>query len=234
VPKPAAARTGERPGAHAGRSTGSARTTSARALTQRPRRTKGGTAHLLRRSLIAVREFPGIFPVDFIVRPSGHTFGGPYPGMGCPGKGEHDGATAGQEPPMRYAEWRRHSDNGAIALPRREPQTPRRPAGTCCTRPTMRSFPPARHAPPRCWKSCGTRSARTTPITPVMAARARGTAPCAWFTVSCMASSSRFGGGMGSRPRRAHSRLGGAAVGLTHDRRAGSPSRGPQHLGRGR
>jgi hypothetical protein len=30
--------------------------------------------------------------------------------------------------------------------------------------------------------------------------------------VSCMASSSRFGGGMGSRPRRAHSRLGGAAV----------------------
>ena len=52
------ARTGERPGAHAGRSTGSARTTSARAMTQRPRRTKGGTAHLLRRSLIAVRESP--------------------------------------------------------------------------------------------------------------------------------------------------------------------------------
>ena len=41
---------------------------------------------------------------------------------------------------------------------------------------------------------------------------ARGTAPCAWSTVSGMASSSRFGGGMGSRPRRAHSRLGGAAV----------------------
>jgi hypothetical protein len=38
---------------------GSARTTSARAMTQRPRRTKGGTAHLLRRSLIAVRESPG-------------------------------------------------------------------------------------------------------------------------------------------------------------------------------
>jgi hypothetical protein len=73
-----------------------------------------------------------------------------------------------------------------------------------------------------------------TPITPTMSARARGTAPCTWFTVSCMASSSRFGGGMGSRPRRAHSRLGGAAVVLTHDRRAGSPSRGPQHLGRGR
>ena len=53
------ARTGERPGTHAGRSTGSARTTSARAMTQRPRRTKGGTAHLLRRSLIAVRESPG-------------------------------------------------------------------------------------------------------------------------------------------------------------------------------
>jgi hypothetical protein len=53
------ARTGERPGAHAGRSTGSARTTSARALTQRPRRAKGGTAHLLRRSLIAVRQSPG-------------------------------------------------------------------------------------------------------------------------------------------------------------------------------
>ena len=53
------ARTGERPGAHAGRSTGSARTTSARAMTQRPRRTKGGTAHLLRRSLIAVCESPG-------------------------------------------------------------------------------------------------------------------------------------------------------------------------------
>ena len=61
-----------------------------------------------------------------------------------------------------------------------------------------------------------------TPITPTMSARARGTAPCTWFTVSCMASSSRFGGGMGSRPRRAHSRLGGAAVVLTHDRRAGS------------
>jgi len=73
-----------------------------------------------------------------------------------------------------------------------------------------------------------------TPITPTMSARARGTAPCTWFTVSCMASSSRFGGGMGSRPRRAHSRLDGAAVVLTHDRRAGSPSRGPQHLGRGR
>jgi hypothetical protein len=28
-------------------------------MTQRPRRTKGGTAHLLRRSLIAVRESPG-------------------------------------------------------------------------------------------------------------------------------------------------------------------------------
>jgi len=28
--------------------------------------------------------------------------------MGCPGKGEHEGATAGQELPMRYAEWRRH------------------------------------------------------------------------------------------------------------------------------
>ena len=73
-----------------------------------------------------------------------------------------------------------------------------------------------------------------TPITPTMSARARGTAPCTWFTVSCMALSSRFGGGMGSRPRRAHSRLDGAAVVLTHDRRAGSPSRGPQHLGRGR
>ena len=35
-----------------------------------------------------------------------------------------------------------------------------------------------------------------TPITPTMSGRARGTAPCTWFTVS----SSRFGGGMGSRP----------------------------------
>jgi hypothetical protein len=43
VPMPAAGRTGERPGAHAGRSTGSART-SALAMTQRLRRTKGGTA----------------------------------------------------------------------------------------------------------------------------------------------------------------------------------------------
>jgi len=43
-------------------------------------------------------------------------------------------------------------------------------------------------------------------------ARVRGTAPYAWSTVSCMVSSVRFGGGMGSRPRRAHSRLGGAAV----------------------
>ena len=62
-------------------------------------------------------------------------------------------------------------------------------------------------------------------VTPTMSARARGTAPCAWFTVSCMASSSRFGGGIGSRPRRAHSRLGGAAVVLTHDRRAGTLKR---------
>jgi hypothetical protein len=46
----------------------------------------------------------------------------------------------------------------------------------------------------------------------MMVARVRGTAPYAWFTVSCMVSSFRFGGGMGSRPRRAHSRLGGAAV----------------------
>jgi hypothetical protein len=43
-------------------------------------------------------------------------------------------------------------------------------------------------------------------------ASVRGTAPYAWSTVSCMVSSFRFGGGMGSRPRRAHSRLGGAAV----------------------
>jgi hypothetical protein len=34
----------------------------------------------------------------------------------------------------------------------------------------------------------------------------------AWSTVSCMAPSFRFGGGMGPRPRRALSRLGGAAV----------------------
>jgi hypothetical protein len=54
-----------------------------------------------------------------------------------------------------------------------------------------------------------------TPITPMMSARARGTAPCAWSTVSCMVSSFRFGGWMRSRPRRAHSRLGGAAVVLT-------------------
>ena len=47
----------------------------------------------------------------------------------------------------------------------------------------------------------------------MMLARVRGTAPYAWSTVSCMVSSFRFGGGMGSRPRRAHSRLGGAAVG---------------------
>lgn len=39
-----------------------------------------------------------------------------------------------------------------------------------------------------------------------------GNVLCAWSTVSCMVSSFRFGGGMGSRPRRTHSRLGGAAV----------------------
>src|SRR6266536_2079961 len=46
-----------------------------------------------------------------------------------------------------------------------------------------------------------------------------GHAPCAWSTVSCMVSSFRFGGGMGSRPRRAHSRLGGvlAAALFAHD-----------------
>ena len=43
-------------------------------------------------------------------------------------------------------------------------------------------------------------------------ARARGGWACGWFTVSVMVLSSRLGGGMGSRPRRAHSRLGGAAV----------------------
>ena len=43
-------------------------------------------------------------------------------------------------------------------------------------------------------------------------ARARGGWACAWSTVSVMVLSSRLGGGMGSRPRRAHSRLGGAAV----------------------
>src|SRR5271165_5003310 len=46
----------------------------------------------------------------------------------------------------------------------------------------------------------------------MMSARVRGTALCAWSTVSCMVSSFRFGGEMRSRPRRAHSRLGGAAV----------------------
>ena len=46
----------------------------------------------------------------------------------------------------------------------------------------------------------------------MMSARVRGTAPCAWSTVSYMVSLFRFGGGMRSRPRRVHSRLGGAAV----------------------
>src|SRR6478672_8463630 len=36
-----------------------------------------------------------------------------------------------------------------------------------------RSCPPARPAPPRCWKSCGTRPARTTPRSP----RRRGCGP---------------------------------------------------------
>lgn len=45
----------------------------------------------------------------------------------------------------------------------------------------------------------------------MMSAKVRGTAPCAWSRVSYMVSSFRFGGGMGSRPRPAHSRLGGAA-----------------------
>ena len=47
---------------------------------------------------------------------------------------------------------------------------------------------------------------------PVMPARARSGWACAWSTVSVMVLSSRLGGGTGSRPRRAHSRLGGAAV----------------------
>jgi hypothetical protein len=44
------------------------------------------------------------------------------------------------------------------------------------------------------------------------AGRVRDTAPRAWSTVSYMISFFRFGGGMGSRLRRVHSRLGGAAV----------------------
>src|SRR4051794_961901 len=155
--------------------------------------------------------------------------------MGCPGKGEHEGATAGQEPPMRYVEWRRHYRQRGDRLT---------PQGAADAKKTGRDL---LHPPYDAFVSTGAACATQmleivrhavgqddTPITPTMSARARGTAPCTWFTVSCMASSSRFGGGMGSRPRRAHSRLDGAAVVLTHDRRAGSPSRGPQHLGRGR
>ena len=46
----------------------------------------------------------------------------------------------------------------------------------------------------------------------MMPPRVRGTGPCAWSTVSYMVWAFRFGGGMGSRPRRTHSRLGGAAT----------------------
>ena len=118
---------------------------------------------------------------------------------------------------MRYVEWRRYSDNGAIALP---------PQGAAVAKKTGRDL---LHPPYDAFVSTGAAGAiqmleivrhavgqDDTPITPTMSARARGTAPCTWFTVSCMASSSRFGGTMGSRPRRAHSRLGGAAVVLTH------------------
>jgi hypothetical protein len=42
--------------------------------------------------------------------------------------------------------------------------------------------------------------------------RVRDTAQCAWSRVSYMVSFIRFGGRMGSRLRRVHSRLGGAAV----------------------
>jgi hypothetical protein len=48
--------------------------------------------------------------------------------------------------------------------------------------------------------------------TAMMSAGVRATAQCAWSTVSYMVSFFRFGGGMGSRPRRVHSRIGGAAV----------------------
>jgi hypothetical protein len=101
-----------------------------------------------------------------------------------------------EEPPMRYVEWRRHSDNGAIALPRREPQTPRE---------TGRDLP---HPPYDAFVSTGAACATQmleivrhavgqddTPITPTMSARARGTAQCTWFTVSCMASPPGLAGG---------------------------------------
>jgi hypothetical protein len=52
-------------------------------------------------------------------------------------------------------------------------------------------------------------NARSRRASSMMSARVRDTALCAWSTVSCMVSSFRFGGGMGSRPRRGHSRLGG-------------------------
>jgi hypothetical protein len=42
--------------------------------------------------------------------------------------------------------------------------------------------------------------------------RGEGHCTVRWSTVSYMVSFFRFGGGMGSRPRRVHSRIGGAAV----------------------
>jgi hypothetical protein len=166
VPCQPRARTGERPGAHAGRSTGSARTTSALAMTQRLRRTKGGTARLLRRSLIAVRESPGIFPVDsssgrVATHSAAHALAWVVrarASMTAPQRGKNRpcGTWSGVGTPT----------TGRSPYPAGSRRRQERPAGTCCTRPTMRSFPPARHAPPRCWKSCGTRSARTTRRSP--------------------------------------------------------------------
>jgi hypothetical protein len=130
--------------------------------------------------------------------------------MGSPGRDEHDDATTWQDLLMRYVELRRHTDNEGDRLT---------PQGAADAEKIGRDL---LHPPYAAFVSTG--AARVTqmleivrhavgqddtPITPMMSARARGTAPCAWSTVSCMVSSFRFGGGMGSRPRRAHSRLGG-------------------------
>jgi len=98
-------------------------------MTQRPRRTKGGTASLLRRSLITVRESPGRFPVDsssgrVTTQSAVHALAWVVRARA--------GMTAPQRDKNRSCgTWScvGTPTTRAIAIPRREPTTPRRSAG---------------------------------------------------------------------------------------------------------
>src|SRR6185437_7542534 len=111
----------------------------------------------------------------------------------------HEGAVIAWLVPGPHAWFMEHFGIDADRCPGRMPA--RQP----CQLPRTRY---ASRGTPRRWSTGRSRTLASS----IMLARARGGWACAWSTVSVMVLSSRLGGGTGSRPRRAHSRLGGAAA----------------------